>query len=258
MLTAERQQFIAEYGRIRESEGRGSESAEYYRALPYTDLTGRLSDQWSMRARSFDYFAKRILPKNPCDILDLGAGNCWLSYRLAERGHRPVAVDIFADRRDGLGAFRRYPYDFPAVEAEFDSLPFPRASFDLAVFASSFHYSTNFTRTLAEAGRCLRPGGKVVIIDSPVYFRPEHGIRMREERHRLFEATYGFRSDAVPSIEFIDVPALSLLRAELGLKWRICRPWYGWKWHLRPWKARLARKRPPSRFWILVAEFKNR
>src|SRR6476620_3695393 len=100
MLTADRRrQFVREYGRIRECEGRGSESPEYYRALPYLDLTGRNSGQWSMRARSFDYFARRILPKTPCDILDLGEGNCWLSYRLAERGHRPVAVDIFPDAR---------------------------------------------------------------------------------------------------------------------------------------------------------------
>jgi SAM-dependent methyltransferase len=258
MLTAERRQFLTEYGRIREAEGRGSESAEYYRALPYADLTGRNSDQWKMRAKSFDYFARHILPQRTCDSLDLGAGNCWLSHRLAVRGHRSVAVDIFADSRDGLGAFRQYPYEFPAVEAEFDSLPFPSKSFDLAVFASSFQYSVNFARTLAEAGRCLRPGGKIAIIDSPVYFRREHGVRMREERHRFFEATYGFRSDAVPSIEFIDVAMLDLLRAELGLKWRIYRPWYGWQWHLRPWKARLAGKRPPSRFWILIAEFKNR
>ena len=58
------------------------------------------------------------------DILDIGAGNGWLSNRLAQKGHRPVAVDIFTDGLDGLGAARHYGMSFPLVEAEFDRLPF--------------------------------------------------------------------------------------------------------------------------------------
>ena len=42
-------------------------------------------------------------------------------------------------------------------------------------------------------------------------------------------------------------------RIHSRLSWEIYKPWYGWKWALRPWKARLRRQRPPSRFWILVA-----
>ncbi len=255
MLTAERRRFVSEYGRIRAAEGRGSDDSEYYRALPYQDLTGRNSDQWKIRARSFDYFVRHLLPARSCDILDLGAGNCWLSYRLAERNHRPVAIDIFADARDGLGAARHYPISFPTLEAEFDRLPLPNASFDLAVFASSFHYSPDYARTLTEVQRCLRPGGRVAIIDSPVYGKHEHGARMVAERHAFFEQQYGFRSDAVPSIEFLDRETLECLSRDLHLRWRVHRPWYGLQWHLRPWKARIARRRPPSQFWILVADF---
>lgn len=257
MLKAEvRRQFVADYGRIRAAEGRGSEDPEYYRALPYRDLTGRNSGQWSIRARSFDYFVQRILPRNACDILDLGAGNGWLSYRLAERGHRPVAVDIFADSKDGLGAVVNYPERFPAIECEFDHLPFRDASFDLALFASSIHYSTDYRRTLAETRRCLRTGGTAVIIDTPVYRKREHGERMVRERHAFFERQYGFRSDAAPSIEFLDREELGALARELRIDWEIHRPWYGLEWYLRPWKARLLRRRPPSEFWILVARFR--
>jgi hypothetical protein len=99
-----RQRFLEDYAKIRAAEGRGSEDSTYYRALPFSDLTGRNSAQWRIRARTFEYFTRRILPRRACDILDLGAGNCWLSYRLAELGHAPAAVDIFADPRDGLGA----------------------------------------------------------------------------------------------------------------------------------------------------------
>lgn len=256
MLTTDaRRRFVSDYSRIRAAEGRGSDQPDYYRALPYADLTGRNAEQWRIRARSFDYFVKRILPREPCDILDVGAGNCWLSYRLAEQGHRPVAVDIFADSQDGLAAAVHYPVAFSKIECEFDCLPFPPVSFDLAVFASSFHYSTDYTRTLTEASRCLRPGGRIVIIDTPVYRRHEHGQLMVSERHAFFARQYGFRSDAVPSIEYLDRDTLRRLARELGISWQIHRPWYGWHWHLRPWKARFKRRRPPSQFWILVATF---
>ena len=67
--------------------------------------------------------------------------------------------------------------------------PFANASFDLAIFNASIHYSTDYRRTLTEVRRCLRPGGRLVIIDSPVYRRREHGEKMRAERRRYFEQT---------------------------------------------------------------------
>ncbi len=252
MLTASRRRFLEDYARIRSAEGRASANSDYYRALPFADVTGRNTGQWRIRAKSFRYFVRHILPPKPCAVLDLGAGNCWFSHRLAEMGHCPVAVDIFADAQDGLRASRQYSVRFPVIEAEFDALPFRSGRFDLAVFNSSIHYSQDYRRTLAEALRCVRPGGQLVIVDSPVYSRHEHGERMRAERHATFERQYGFSSDALGSIEFFDLEMLDQLACELSLTWNIYRPWYGWHWHLRPWIARLRGRRPPSNFWILV------
>ena len=39
------------------------------------------------------------------------------------------------------------------------------------------------------------------------------------------------------------------------IQWEIHRVWYGYRWFLRPWKARLSGRRPPSRFWILTGKF---
>ena len=256
IATAVRRQFLADYAKIRSAEGRGSPDSAYYQALPFTDLTGRNSSQWRIRARTFEYFRQRILPPQPCRILDLGAGNGWLSYRLAQIGHSPVAVDIFADSQDGLAAARNYPLRFPTIEADFNDLPFPAASFDLAIFNSSIHYSGDYQKTIAAACRCLRLHGRVVILDSPVYRRREHGEAMRAERQEWFQHQYGLRSEALGSIEFFDLEMLASLSRELSLTWKIHRPWYGWRWHLRPVKAWLKRHRPPSRFWILEATFR--
>ena len=43
------------------------------------------------------------------------------------------------------------------------------------------------------------------------------------------------------------------LERELGVRWRSHRTWYGRQWAMRPIKAKLKKKRPPSRFVVLVA-----
>lgn len=256
-----RQRFLGDYSHIRHAEGRGSDDPEYFRALPYRDLTGRNSRQWSIRARTWQHFEKFVLAeiengaRRPLDILDLGAGNGWMSHRLTLREHKPVALDVFSDCKDGLRSTCHYPRRFPCIEAEFDDLPFRDAAFDLAIYNSSIHYSTDYRRTLSEARRCLRSSGRVVIMDSPVYKLPEHGEQMRAERHELFGRQYGFRSDSVPSIEYFDEAMLDRLARELKIEWRRSRPWYGLGWALRPWKARLFSRRPPSQFFILVGRF---
>src|SRR5690606_8752388 len=98
---------------------------------------------------------------------------------------------------------------------------------------------------LQEARRVLGWGGKVVILDTPVYRQLEHGERMREERHEDFERRYGFRSDSILSMEFVDEEMLARLARELNLHWTVIRPWYGLSWALRPYRAALAGKRPP-------------
>ena len=129
-----RQKFVTQYAAIRHAEGRGSEDPAYYQALPYLDVTGRNGDAWRIRGQSFDHFVRKILTplerrvRRPLDVLDLGAGNGWMSSRLMQRGHRAIAVDIFTDCLDGLGAIRRYA-QLAAIAADFDQLPLRDAEF---------------------------------------------------------------------------------------------------------------------------------
>ncbi|HJZ50161.1 MAG TPA: class I SAM-dependent methyltransferase [Roseiflexaceae bacterium] len=187
-------------------------------------------------------------------VLDLGAGVGWLSNRLDELGHHPCAVDLNLDPRDGLGAARHYGGDWPRVQAEFDRLPLADRQADIVIYNASLHYSTSYRATLAEALRLLRPGGRIIVMDSPIYRHEASGRQMIAERQAAFVRDHGTRSDALPSIGYLTWDMLCELGRELGLGWRIIRPWYGWRWALRPWRARLARKREPSTFALLVAE----
>jgi ubiquinone/menaquinone biosynthesis C-methylase UbiE len=257
-------QFIRDYEMVRAKEGRGSSSDEYYLALPFCNLAGNQGWQWTIRARTYGYLIQHVLAKieerNPtgCDVLDIGAGNCWLSYRLAGRGHRPVAVDLLDNPTDGLGAGRHYfPHierPFVRVQAEMDNLPFASGQFDVAIFNASLHYSANYEQTMKEVARCLRRPGYLVIADSPFYSSEGAGQQMLAEKRSTFMQKFGFSPDSTQSREYLTPQVLNQLAEALSLHWIVHKPWYGIRWLLRPLKARLLLRRKPSKFYLLVAQ----
>ena len=254
--------FIEDYARIRAEEGRGSSTDDFYLCLPYKDLSGRNNKQWKIRARSFEHLMKHVLKKNlaleGARIMDLGAGNCWLSYRLALARCRPVAVDLITNDHDGLGAaehFRKHLSTmFPRFQAELTRLPFQDQQFDAAVFNASFHYSENYAETLREALRCVRSGGMVIISDTPWYSSEESGRKMVAERDAAFLARYGTASDHIRSLEFLTDDRLRALEEQLHIQWTIYSARYGLRWAMRPLVAKLCNRREPSRFRIYVAQ----
>ncbi len=251
-------QFIHEYETIRQAEGRGSGSAVYYHSLPYRDLTGRMSADWHIRSISYDAFLKYVLTameekgERNLSVLDLGAGNCWLSHRLSRRGHLVAAVDLCTNDFDGLGCHRYYNSSFTPVLAEFDHLPFPSTAIDLVIFNASLHYSTDFQITLSESLRVLRPTGRLVVLDSPIYRDPKSGAQMVSERETAFLTQYGFRSSSLPSQNYLTYSQLNKLEDALGLQWKIITPNYGLKWALRPLSAAVLHRREPAKFHVLI------
>lgn len=252
--------FIRGYERIREAEGRGSDDPEFYLGLPYGGGAARDPRQWHIRARSHDHVSLRVLrgdDRGPCKVLDLGAGNGWMSYRLALAGHHPCAVDLLVNDGDGLGAARHYaarlPALFPRVQASFGQLPFEGGQFDAAIFNASFHYAEDGEAALREALRCVKPGGIVVLSDSPWYPREEDGRRMLAEREAAFARKGETTGNGVAMLGFLTDAWLRAAERTLSIEWEIHRPWYGWAWALRPLLAKLRRRREPSRFRLYVA-----
>lgn len=251
--------FMADYERIRAAEGRGSESKEFYLGLPYKDNSGRNSGQWHIRAQSYQCLINHVLetPGRRRTVLDIGAGNCWMSFRLALLGYRPIAVDLLTNEDDGLGAAVHYrdalPEFFPRFQAEITRLPFQSEQFDVVIFNASFHYSEDYEASLREAFRCLRRGGMVVISDTPWYSREESGREMVAERHAAFLQRYGTASGSIRSLEFLTDERLRALEEQLSIQWTAFSPRYGLKWAMRPLMARLRGRREPSRFRIYTA-----
>jgi SAM-dependent methyltransferase len=255
--------FRRDYGAHRAAEGRSYQGGELLR-LPYL-RTGPLARQWRIRARTFDAFLRWVVRPmalsagRPLRILDLGAGNGWLSCRLAREGHACTAVDVREDAVDGLGAAAPLLREarFDCLIASFDDLPLPADSADLAVFNASLHYATDLEAVLAEAARVVRPGGTIAILDSPFYASGSDGEAMVAEKHAGARERFGERAGALlalPFIEFLTRERLNRASAGLGLAWRRRRVRYPLWYELRPLAARLRRKRAPSRFDLWTAE----
>ena len=256
--------FRAEYGAHRAAEGRGHHGDELL-ALPYL-TAGPLARQWSVRARSFDAFMRHVVRpasaelRRPLDVLDLGAGNGWLSRRVADAGHRALATDVRDDSVDGLGAaagfLARSPALFARAAASFDALPVMAGRFDVAVFNAALHYALDLPTVLREAARTLRPSGWLVILDSPFYARDADGAAMVAEKRAHAAERFGGRADALlalPFIEYLTADGLRDASAALDLTWRRHRVAYPLWYEVRPLVARLRRRRVPSRFDLWVA-----
>lgn len=262
-----RSRFATAYARLREAEGRGSGGERELLSLPYL-TEGPMASQWVIRSRTYDAFVKRVVTpmarqsSSPLRILDLGAGNGWLSYRMTQLGHSALAVDFRTDEVDGLGAATPYHHHlglmFGRLCASFDALPVRRRLFDIALFNASLHYAEDLSRVLSEVLRVVVPQGRIAILDSPFYGRPETGEAMVNEKrlatHRRF-AELAEDLLALRSIEYLTPASLAAAADPLGLHFVRHRVWYPFRYEWRFAEAFLKRKRAPSRFdlWEAVA-----
>ncbi len=168
--------YLELYRRVRRDEGRIAEAG-----LPEVPRGHPHHSEWRQRARHFkiamELATKRLRPA-PWRVLEAGAGSSWLSQRLLLAGHQVVATDVNLDEADGLLAPNRFlasPTLLPRAEAEMESLPFEPGLFDLVVVAGALHHAARLGRALLEMRRVTRPGGLVLVVDSPVYGRRADG-----------------------------------------------------------------------------------
>ncbi|HUX86581.1 MAG TPA: methyltransferase domain-containing protein [Chloroflexota bacterium] len=251
--------FLQDYETVRRAEGWGASEATYYRSLPYVTRSDPQRAIWEQRALAVQALEKRVLAPIEArsgkllQIFDLGAGNGWLAARLARRGHQVAAVDLSTSSVGGLGARVHYAdVAFEAVRAEFDRLPFADAQADLVVFDASFHYAAEFATTLREAQRSLRPGGSIVILDTPVYRAAQSGEEMLRARAERFQRNHGIASGGRRSEGYLTWDRLRQLEVECGLGWKVIWPLPRWRYGLRRLRTLAQGRRESAAFPILV------
>ena len=213
------EQWARDYGRLRAAEGRRAADADYYRSLPWRDVTGRFSEQWSQRAASFEMVLRELDSMRPGRVVDLGAGNGWAAARLVERGWDALAVDVNTDDDDGLGAAHHHGIDIELARAELGSLPLENSSVDAVLINAALHYAADPIGAVADALRVVRPGGMLFVVDSPVFVRPAAGDKMVAEQHDRLLQMHGVVAP-LAGRGFLLRAQLAMLPHVTGGRWR--------------------------------------
>ena len=107
----------------------------------------------------------RLMP--PMVIADLGAGEGTFALLLAQRAKKVIAVDTSA-RMIEVSRELALRHGVKNVEyrlGDMEEVPIDDSHVDLVFFSQSLHHALPPERALQEAGRILRPGGRIVILD---------------------------------------------------------------------------------------------
>ncbi len=168
--------FAIEYRRQRDNQGWRRLSADEMMALPEKGPGDWDALYWQVRWQSFRQLEKWLKVSGrqgkTVRIVDMGAGIGWLSARLAAEDHDVVALDLSDDDAYGLGASRRLRQalnlNFTLVQGAIEDPPFQRQQIDLLIYNASLHYAPDINYCLASGVDLLRPGGALVIMDTPV------------------------------------------------------------------------------------------
>ena len=121
-------------------------------------------------------------------VLDVGCGPGAAVRAAASAVTRAVGVDRSEPM---IGIARRRSKAFPNVEfvaAGAEDLPFPDATFDRVWTIHAFHHWEDGDRGIAECLRVLKPGGRLLIVESET--RSEHGL----DRSRASDLADSLRS----------------------------------------------------------------
>src|ERR1700722_7725404 len=106
----------------------------------------------------------RVLPADLAgrDTIELGCGTGYVSSWLARRGARPVGIDNSEAQLETARALQReFGIEFPFLQGNAEEVPFPDASFDLAISEYGASIWCDPYRWIPEAARLLRPGGRL-------------------------------------------------------------------------------------------------
>jgi ArsR family transcriptional regulator len=116
----------------------------------------------------------------PHDLVDLGTGTGRVLEVLGPKVERAVGIDLSRE----MLAMARANLDRAGLshcmvrQGDITQLPLPDASADAATIHQVLHYAAEPARVVAEAGRVLAPGGRLVIVD----FAP-HDLEALRDQH---------------------------------------------------------------------------
>jgi SAM-dependent methyltransferase len=186
--------FLDHYPTIRRGDGWEERDDNYYLRLPRVPADDPFAMIWRIRQQTLGMLLNTLGQTGfePAKewMLDLGAGNCWLSHRLAQSGYRVLALDLNAEGGGGLSGGKVYLKKAGSVfvrgQASMDKLPVLNNQIMCCVISGAFHYA-DLSTTLESVYRVLKPGGSLFIMDSPTYENDSDGEAMMARQRERYK-----------------------------------------------------------------------
>src|SRR6201996_1089044 len=103
------------------------------------------------------------------DTIELGCGTGYVSAWLARRGARPGGIDNSEEQLATARGFQaEFDLGFPLLHGNAEAVPYPDASFDIAISEYGASIWCDPFAWIPEAARLLRPGGELVFLVNSV------------------------------------------------------------------------------------------
>jgi ArsR family transcriptional regulator len=109
---------------------------------------------------------------------DLGCGTGQLTEVVAPHVRRVISVDGSDDMLDAARQRLSGATNVDIRQGELESLPIEPGELDVAMLSLVLHYSPEPPRALAEVGRVVRRGGRVLVVDMLPHDREEYQQQM--------------------------------------------------------------------------------
>jgi SAM-dependent methyltransferase len=109
---------------------------------------------------------------------DLGCGTGQLTETVAPYVRRVISVDGSTDMLDAARQRLGGAKNVELRQGELESLPIDSGELDVAMLSLVLHYSPAPPRALAEVGRVVRTGGRVLVVDMQPHDRQEYQQQM--------------------------------------------------------------------------------
>ena len=99
------------------------------------------------------------------DVIELGCGTAYVSAWLQRRGARPVGIDNSPKQLETARAMQRqFGVEFPLLLGNAERVPYPDASFDVAISEYGACLWADPEAWVPEAARLLRPSGELIFL----------------------------------------------------------------------------------------------
>lgn len=111
-------------------------------------------------------------------VADLGCGTGIVAEALAPHVARVIGVDASPFQLKEARRRLRHAFNVELREAQLESLPLEGGSVDAVVIMLVLQYVPEPLQALSEAGRILKPGGRLLLLEMAAHGREEYRLRL--------------------------------------------------------------------------------